>query len=185
MCTFGVLGLSCEAPAAPKAFQKHHQNSTKGPLREARKSAHLWCEREKKSEILGAAEEEGPAGLAFVGLAFVGLGLSRTGHAGHSRPEQDANCSIFVDWRKHRKTQSRPDQNLGSRDTSGVLAKSLNYLHCFFGANSAREVVLQKTTNLPRSWLFQHGHGHCANTSACKEYSPSEHTCSTFCCMVS
>ena len=56
MCTFGVLGLSCEAPAAPKppgvshdspraqtstfegpGFQKHHQNSTQGPPREMEK----------------------------------------------------------------------------------------------------------------------------------------------------
>ena len=71
MCTFGVLGLSCEAPAAPKppglhttarepkrahvralALRKHYQNSTKGLPREEERKKIVAVEGQK-SEILG------------------------------------------------------------------------------------------------------------------------------------
>ena len=81
MCTFGVLGLSCEAPAArsggaagvshdsPRAqtctFQdtcasKHHQNSTRRPPERHRNSETVAGKGKKKREILGGPAEGGP-----------------------------------------------------------------------------------------------------------------------------
>ena len=57
MCTFGVLGPSCEAPAPERAhkivpaFKKHHQNSTKGPPRERRKKEKCGWRREKRAKF--------------------------------------------------------------------------------------------------------------------------------------
>ena len=50
MCTFRVLGLSCEAPAAPKL-----RNTTKIPRKDPqeREERKLWWKREKKGGILG------------------------------------------------------------------------------------------------------------------------------------
>ena len=48
MCTFGVLGLSCEAPAVPKP-------------REGRKKEKCGVRGKTKSEILGGPAEGGPA----------------------------------------------------------------------------------------------------------------------------
>ena len=53
MCPFGVLGLSCEAPAAPK-------RSSKTPPKFNEKRRHP--ERHKKSEILGGPAEGGSSG---------------------------------------------------------------------------------------------------------------------------
>ena len=74
MCTFGVLGLSCETPAAPPDQAagashdsprtpnvhisgphrfKHHQNSTKGPQESERRKKIVAEEGKKKREILG------------------------------------------------------------------------------------------------------------------------------------
>ena len=84
MCAFGVLWLSCEAPAARSGgaagvphdsaraqtctferpgLQKHHQNSTRKPTERRKKE--ISGGREKKSEILGGPgkglpAEEGP-----------------------------------------------------------------------------------------------------------------------------
>ena len=98
MCTFGVLGLSCEAQAAPEAtgvshdneraqtctfegsgLQKHHQNSAKGPTREKRlktvagegkKGAKFWG-----SSGGGVQRRGGPAeGLGFR-FGVEGLGV--------------------------------------------------------------------------------------------------------------
>ena len=67
LCTFGVLGLLCEAPAAPKppgfyttareptdgpGLHRNHQNSTKRPKRE-KKNEIGGGDGNKKSEILG------------------------------------------------------------------------------------------------------------------------------------
>ena len=81
MCAFGVLWLSCEAPAARSGgatgvphdnqraqtctferpgLQKHHQNSTRRPPERDKKSEMVAGER-KKSEILGYPGE-GPSG---------------------------------------------------------------------------------------------------------------------------
>ena len=73
MCTFGVLGLLCEAPAAlgPPGFHtttrehahltaRRFKNTTKFPREDAqreKKERKLWREREKKSENLGGSAE--------------------------------------------------------------------------------------------------------------------------------
>ena len=68
MCTFGVLGLSCEARAAPKppgltfqglALQTHHQNSTKGPQEREEKTKIVVGEK-KKREISDLPTLSGP-----------------------------------------------------------------------------------------------------------------------------
>ena len=51
MCTFGVLGLSCQTPAAPKQPSKHHQNSTRRPPREGRKERNFG--RSWRGAVLG------------------------------------------------------------------------------------------------------------------------------------
>ena len=66
MCTFGVLGLSCETPAVSRTFlgaslQKHHQNSTKRHRERHKKERNGVGRGEKRSEILGDPTERGPA----------------------------------------------------------------------------------------------------------------------------
>ena len=82
MCTFGVLGLSCEALAAqsgpkPPGFHtttrepkrahlrvlafKNHQNSTRRPPEREEKNEFCGGRGKKKSEILGGPAAGGPA----------------------------------------------------------------------------------------------------------------------------
>ena len=80
MCTFGVLGLSCEAPAAtnpprvshhsPRAqtctfegpgLHKNNQNSTRRPPERHKKERNGGGKGKKKREILGGPAEAGPA----------------------------------------------------------------------------------------------------------------------------
>ena len=77
MCAFGVLWLSCEAPAARSGgaagvshdnqraqtctfegpgLQKHHQNSTRRPPREGRKEGNFRWERVKKERNFGRSK---------------------------------------------------------------------------------------------------------------------------------
>ena len=75
MCAFGVLGLSCEAPAVPKPpgfhttarepKRAHFARPSKQPkfnekTQRDTKRAKWWREREEKSEILGGPAEGGP-----------------------------------------------------------------------------------------------------------------------------
>ena len=83
MCAFGVLGLSCEARAAPKppglhspraqtctfkgsGLQKHHQNSTRRHP-ERHKKSEMVAGEGKKSEILGGPAEGGPSEVTTSG----------------------------------------------------------------------------------------------------------------------
>ena len=72
MCTFGVLGLSCEAPAAPKPRRLHTtaraqtctfqgpglQNTSKIQRKEREERKTIVAGEGKKSEILGGPAEE-------------------------------------------------------------------------------------------------------------------------------
>ena len=75
MCTFRVLGLSCEAPAAPKL-----RNTTKIPRKDPqeREERKLWWKREKRAEFWathpsGPPPFGAPRGLYFSAVrAFLG-----------------------------------------------------------------------------------------------------------------
>ena len=88
MCTFGVLWLSCEAPATtrePKRAHlrvlefKNHQNSTRRPPRERRKERKLWRESEKRAKFWAVQGKRSWEGR-FSGRAVPGRAVRGTEH---------------------------------------------------------------------------------------------------------
>ena len=85
LCTFGVLGLLCEAPAAlgPLGFhqgpglQTHHQNSTRRPPNRGKKERKLLRERKKKERNFGRSGGRGSGEGAKGGAP--GLGFRSSG----------------------------------------------------------------------------------------------------------
>ena len=83
MCTFGALGLSCEAPAAQKplalhaSLQKHNQNSTKDPQEREEKMKTVAGEgtRNFRHPPFGCPTLRGPHPSAF---HFFRFGLQKS-----------------------------------------------------------------------------------------------------------
>ena len=131
MCTIGVLGLSCEALAAPKppgfhtspnvhisrvpAF-KHHQNSTKGRP------------RERKRTIMGAGEGKKRANFwavrrrAVLGRAVLGGPLSC--------PPLLNFCNVYCNCTYNYKCNCDCNHNLCKDVNCDEIARALFLSHC-------------------------------------------------------
>ena len=130
MCAFGVLWLSCEAPARSggaagvphdnqraqtctferPGLQKHHQNSTRGPP-----------EREEKNEICGWRGKKRAKFWAVQGKGGPGEGRSREGRNQH--PHMKPHSDTVKQYPRHTDNTQHNTIQHNTQQLKLVLAK--------------------------------------------------------------
>ncbi len=91
MCTFGVLGLLCETPAAPKpglGLHKNHQNSTSRHTVRDKKERNWWRETEKKARKFWEVRRRGSGGGESAGRRKVVQTNNHTTNTNHNNKQQ-------------------------------------------------------------------------------------------------
>ena len=143
MCTFGVLGLLCEAPAAPKPPGFHTtalENSTRKHTVRDKKSEIGGGTLKKKCEILGGPAEGGPP------EGVLGRGRAQGGQTNHKKQQTHSKTHTNTNNTNHNTTQHRQKwigQNWLAKKWIGQ-SRQLPF-RCFgFGVQDFRNWILMK-----------------------------------------